>query len=308
VGYFRKSFFAGEEFADLAAARRQAERWCLSTAGLRIHGTTQRRPLEGVPHRGGPNAVAGAAVVLRPAHLRRTEGPSGLPHRGGQGSVLGAHPYIGCHVKVRADRHLVRIYHRGRLIKTHPRARVGGRHTDEADLPPEKAAYATRDPERLKRAAGAHGRSIGAMAAAVVLDGPLPWTRMRRVYRLLGLVRRYGEARVDAACARALELEAADVSLVARIVEKAREAGGHPAVRDGDVGHRPGQLDPLLEERDRPEVVLVPDDLLGERVLPRLGERAALDRVVSVEPDPSAFHSTIGPSIAGSGIGLPLQD
>ena len=40
------SLFAGEEFASLTDARRRAERWCLHTAGLRIHGTTARRPLE----------------------------------------------------------------------------------------------------------------------------------------------------------------------------------------------------------------------------------------------------------------------
>jgi hypothetical protein len=40
--------------------------------------------------------------------------------------------------------------------------------------------------------------------ATRLLDIPLPWTRMRTVYRLLGLVRAYGPAATDAACARAL--------------------------------------------------------------------------------------------------------
>ncbi|MGH3659802.1 MAG: hypothetical protein ACRDUA_24435, partial [Micromonosporaceae bacterium] len=45
VNYVRGSFFAGEDFADLAAQRR-AEAWCRTTAGQRVHGTTQRRPAE----------------------------------------------------------------------------------------------------------------------------------------------------------------------------------------------------------------------------------------------------------------------
>jgi hypothetical protein len=40
--------------------------------------------------------------------------------------------------------------------------------------------------------------------AAALLTGALPWTRMRRVYALLRLVRRYGEARVEASCTTAL--------------------------------------------------------------------------------------------------------
>jgi hypothetical protein len=39
------------------------------------------------------------------------------------------------------------------------------------------------------------------LVTAALLAGPLPWTRMRRMYALL---RRYGEARVDATCSTAL--------------------------------------------------------------------------------------------------------
>jgi len=43
------------------------------------------------------------------------------------------------------------------------------------------------------------------------------------VYRLLGLVRSYGAETVDAACARALELDVVDVMKVSRMLEQARE-------------------------------------------------------------------------------------
>jgi transposase len=46
VQYVRESFFRGETFTDLADARRRAEQWCRSTAGLRVHGTTAQRPAE----------------------------------------------------------------------------------------------------------------------------------------------------------------------------------------------------------------------------------------------------------------------
>ncbi len=44
--YVRNNFFAGETFIDLADCRARAERWCTETAGTRIHGTTQCRPIE----------------------------------------------------------------------------------------------------------------------------------------------------------------------------------------------------------------------------------------------------------------------
>src|SRR5207248_10929635 len=125
-------------------------------------------------------------------------------------------------VQVRADRELVRVWHRGQLVKVHPRTRPGGRVTDPADLPAEKTTYALRDIEHLKRMAAGHGPAIGAYAAAV-LDSPLPWTRMRQVYALLGLVKRWGPERVEAACRRALDAEAVSVPLIGRMIERSTE-------------------------------------------------------------------------------------
>ncbi|MGY1900953.1 hypothetical protein [Nocardia gipuzkoensis] len=48
-----------------------------------------------------------------------------------------------------------------------------------------------RDLNTLQRRAFDYGAHVGAYAAAV-LEHPLPWTKMRQVYRLLGLVRRHG--------------------------------------------------------------------------------------------------------------------
>ena len=108
------------------------------------------------------------------------------------------------------------------LVKVHPRKPPGGRSTDPADLPSEKTVYAMRDVERLQSMAAAHGPAIGTYARAL-LDIPLPWTRMRQVYALLGLVKKWGPKRVDAACARALEAEAISVSLIGRMLERATE-------------------------------------------------------------------------------------
>ncbi len=58
--------------------------------------------------------------------------------------------------------------------------------------------------------ATAHGPAVGTYARGL-LDTPLPWTKMRQVYALLGLVKKWGPARVDAACSRALEAEAISV-------------------------------------------------------------------------------------------------
>ena len=123
---------------------------------------------------------------------------------------------------MRADRQVVRVTYRGAVIKVHPRRWPAGRVTDPADLPSERTAYALRDLNALQRMAAKEGPAIGAYAAAV-LDHPLPWTKMRQVYALLGLVKHWGPQVVEAACERALEAEAVSVALIGRMIQRATE-------------------------------------------------------------------------------------
>jgi hypothetical protein len=98
-------------------------------------------------------------------------------------------------------------------------------------------AIAVREAVRMARtaaravpaelAARRHGDAIGAYADRL-LDTDLPWTKMRQVYRLLGLVHRYGAGPVETACARALELDVVNVTKVASMLEKATENAAPP--------------------------------------------------------------------------------
>jgi hypothetical protein len=101
----------------------------------------------------------------------------------------------------------------------HPHQQPGRRCTDPADLPSELTAYAMRDLDALHHRAAAHGDHVAAYTAAL-LEHPLPWTKMRQVYRLLGLVRRHGADPVDEACRRALEAEAISVGLIDRMLSR----------------------------------------------------------------------------------------
>jgi transposase len=222
VQFVRNSFWAGETFVDLADAQRRAEQWCAVRAGMRIHGTTQCRPVELFRLEEQPRLLPAptgrydvplyvTAKVHRDHHIEVAKALYSVP-----GNL------IGQRVEVRADRRLVRIYQRGQLVKTHLRQPPGRRSTDRDDLPDGTAVYALRDIDHLKRMAATHGPAIGTYAAAL-LDIPLPWTKMRQVYALLGLVKKWGAERVEAACTKALEAEAVNVGLIGRMLERGTE-------------------------------------------------------------------------------------
>ena len=219
VTYVRSNYFAGEQFRDLADCRDRAGQWCRDTAGMRIHGTTRLRPAEvfaadELPAlKPVPEAVFDVPVWTHPkvAPDRHVQVARALY------SVPGE--LIGKRIDARADAHSVKLYWRGELIKVHPLMAPGRRHTDPADLPSEVSIYAMRDITSLARKAAAHGTHVGTYASAV-LEHPLPWTKMRQVYRLLGLVRRHGAAAVEDACRRALDAEVIDVGLIERILTR----------------------------------------------------------------------------------------
>jgi hypothetical protein len=129
--------------------------------------------------------------------------------------------FIGKTVEVRVDRSSVRLYLGGEMLKLHARVAPGKRSTDPNDYPVGKAEYALRSVDKLKERAREHGEHIGAFAERL-LGGPLPWGRMRQGYGLLRLCDRYGAARVDALCARALAFDVVDVSRVERMLKTAQ--------------------------------------------------------------------------------------
>ncbi len=221
VQYVRGNFFAGEAFAGLSDAQARAEVWCREVAGMRIHGTIAARPAEVFAEH--------EAAVLLPLSL-----PYDVPvfsrvkvHRDfhveiGRALYSAPKEYLGCHLDARADSALVKLFHHGQLVKAHPRQQPGRRVTDPGDLPAEKTTYAMRDVASLAAAARRHGDAVGVYAERL-LDTDLPWTKMRQVYRLLGLARRYGPGPVDTACQRALDLDVVNVTKIASMLEKATE-------------------------------------------------------------------------------------
>jgi transposase len=222
IPYARQDFFRGEVFTDVADMQRRALTWCRDLAGTRVHGTTRQVPrlvferveqpalLPLTPEPFDPPTWAWATV--QPDHH--------LAFRRALYSVPTA--YVRERVEVRGDSRLVRIYHRGALIKVHARQPPGGRATDYTDYPADRARYAMRAPDACCQQAEQAGPAIGQFVR-VLLSGTFPWARLRQAQKLLRLTERYGAARVNAACARALAFELLDVRRVEAIVTTALE-------------------------------------------------------------------------------------
>jgi transposase len=233
VPYVRDSFFRGEEWRDRDHVQEQAVVWCLKTAGMRVHGTTRKRPLVVFENEERDR--------LLPLTRERFDPPSWAPckvhpdHHVHFDKALYSAPtrHVGEQVWVRGDDKLVRIYSKGELVKTHEKQPPGGRSTDHNDYPKELTPYTLRDPQRLIRQAKDLGPQIGRFMEAL-LAGELPWTKIRQAQKLLRLADRFGIHRLECACQRALAFELLNVRRVESIVRQDLEQLDLLSGQDGD--------------------------------------------------------------------------
>jgi transposase len=234
VPYVRERCFAGETFgSDLTEIRRHAETWCREIAGARVHGTTRRVPRDVYESDERPHMQPAPDSVFDVPHWCS---PKVHPdHHVQVLKALYSVPtcYIGKIVEARADRKIVRIYFGAELIKVHGRKAPGQRSTDPKDFPPGKEAWALRDVDSVLRRARGYGENV-AQFTQRLLDGSVPWLKLRQGYQLLRLCERYGHDRVNALCERALAFDVIEVRRIERMLKDARRTEG-AAVAAGRV-------------------------------------------------------------------------
>jgi len=214
----KQDCFDGEHLLDLEHARARALHWCREEYGMARHSTTARMPRE--------HFEADEREHLHPAPSDRYDlplwcEPKVAPDQFAQvDKALYSLPpqFRRRTLRARADQVTVRFYDGTKLVKVHSRVAPGKRQTDPSDFPPERLACAQRDVAFLIRKATEYGEAVGRYAAAL-LDSRLPWTRMRQVYALRSLGKRYGAVRLNDACATALGAEMVNVHRLRRLLE-----------------------------------------------------------------------------------------
>ncbi|MGH7416714.1 MAG: IS21 family transposase [Candidatus Rokuibacteriota bacterium] len=144
------------------------------------------------------------------------------------------HQLVGRSLDIRAGARVVEVFHRGRRVASHPRSVEQGRFTTLTEHMPEAhRRHATWTPGRIVAWAERTGPATADLVAAIMASRPHPEQGFRSCLGIMRLGRRYGEVRLEAACARALAIR----GLSYRSVESILNAGldGLPLPGDGPV-------------------------------------------------------------------------
>jgi len=129
------------------------------------------------------------------------------------------HPLVGQEVELRVTRHTIEVLFRHQRVASHARSHVRGGYTTVAEhMPASHRAHREWSPARLLRWAATIGVATAGLVQHLLESKPHPEQGYRACLGLLALARKYGEARLEAGCARALALGAKTRKSVASIL------------------------------------------------------------------------------------------
>jgi hypothetical protein len=219
VKFVRKTFLPLRRFRSLSDGNHQLSEWVVGVAGNRIHGTTRQRPLtqfveteryllKPLPDRPPELAVWKKVKVHADGHVQFDYCFYSVPYT-----------LVPQSLWLRAVETTVRCFRDHELVAIHPRLhRHGSRSTLDEHLPPEALAYKMRTPQWCLSQAqeigpGCH-ELIEALFAHRVLD------HLRAAQGVIGLGKKYGSNRLEAACRRALAHDSVLYRTVKTILEK----------------------------------------------------------------------------------------
>jgi transposase len=131
-------------------------------------------------------------------------------------------PYslAGQKVDLRYSATTVEVLHRGVRVASHARSyQLGAATTIDEHRPPAHRRYLSWTPSRLLEWAGKAGLATRAVADAILSSRRFPEQSYRSCLGLIRLGERFGEERLEAACARAVKFQACTYKRVKTILE-----------------------------------------------------------------------------------------
>jgi transposase len=128
----------------------------------------------------------------------------------------------------------VELFHRGGRVAAHVRSSSNRKHTTVREhMPSSHQRYADWTPERIKRQAGEIGRNTATLIEIIVRERTHPEQGFRACVGILRLAKSYGAERLEAACARALEIGARSYTSVSSILKTNRDRKRPAPATDG---------------------------------------------------------------------------
>jgi transposase len=139
-------------------------------------------------------------------------------------------------LEARYSERTVEVFHQGRRVASHPRSHLKGRHTTLPEhMPAAHRSYAEWTPQRLIRWAEQNGPATAGMVQTILERRAHPQQGFRSCLGIMRLGKRFGEERLEAACRRALTLNACSYKSIESILRQGLDGQAVPEQQELDL-------------------------------------------------------------------------
>ena len=134
------------------------------------------------------------------------------------------HRLIGKQIELRVTERVVECFYKGERVASHRRDRSGrGFSTVAEHMPRAHREYASWTPQRLMNWAGETGPACRALIERLLYRHKVPQQGFRSALGILRLEKSYGKERLEAACARALEIDTTSWRSISSMLKRGLE-------------------------------------------------------------------------------------
>jgi len=202
IRYIKHNFLVCREMEEIKKTRGDLLIWLKEIAGMRIHGTTGKKPLElfekeekgaliPLPQQPFETVIWAKAKVHPDSHICFDKRLYSVPWK-----------FIGQWVWVRATSSTVEIYFDEGRIATHSRRGSGWRSTVDSHLPEYRSQYRYRSRSYWEEEADKLGEQVGQYIREVFDSGEV-LSKLRTVQGMVTYLKKLPQDRANAACYRA---------------------------------------------------------------------------------------------------------
>lgn len=221
VKYIKHSFVPLRNFRSMLDANQQLKAWVLEVAGNRIHGSTHEKPLtlfeterhllKPLPDN-PPELVVWKKVKLHGnCHVQFLKCYYSAPYQLARQELW-----------LRASETTIRIYREHELVAVHPRLfKPGTKSTLNEHLPPNALAYCMQDSQWCLEQANKIGTCCKYVINELLLQSVVDY--LRAAQGIISLQKKYGNARLDAACRRAIAFQSIHYRTIKSILQQGLE-------------------------------------------------------------------------------------
>lgn len=217
VKYVKNRFVPLRQFRNMVDANQQLRGWLSEEAGLRIHGSTHEKPLvlfeieqpklKQLPHHSPEFAVWEKVKLHGDCHVQYQKCRYSAPYRLARQELW-----------LRATDTTIRLYFNHQLVALHPRLEIAGtKHTLAEHLPPNALAYSMHDAQWCLKQAAEVGSQCVTAIQGLLNDSVVDY--LRAAQSILGLRKKYGDERLEAACRRALAYQSVYYKTIKSMLE-----------------------------------------------------------------------------------------